>query len=128
MGTWDWHSSMKREARSRSRLATATSLELPALRIAFQFLRAMFAVPRMPQRQMAVIYNPFPGRGEPRTKARGVKAADFRPRLASHFQRIHWPGATAIRQLCENVRVNCLSVDVVDRAGNSFEPGTEMCG
>ena len=35
-----------------SRLATATSVALPALRIAFQFLRAMFAVPRIPQRQV----------------------------------------------------------------------------
>src|SRR4051794_40356217 len=42
---------MKRWARARSRLATATSVALPALRIAFQFLRAMLAEPRMPQRQ-----------------------------------------------------------------------------
>src|SRR5437588_517369 len=42
---------MKRPARALSRLATATRAELPALRIAFQFLRAMLAVPRMPQRQ-----------------------------------------------------------------------------
>src|SRR5262245_30628108 len=42
---------MNWRARSGSRLATATSAEFPALRIAFQFLRAMRAVPRIPQRQ-----------------------------------------------------------------------------
>ena len=34
-----------------SRLATAAMVEFPASRIAFQFLRAMFAVPKIPQRQ-----------------------------------------------------------------------------
>src|SRR5579884_1614750 len=53
-GASAWHSSMNWRARSGSRLATATSAELPALRIAFQFLRAIWAVPRIPQRQSGV--------------------------------------------------------------------------
>jgi hypothetical protein len=39
-------------ALASSRLATAVRVEFPALRIARQFLRAMFAVPRIPQRQI----------------------------------------------------------------------------
>src|SRR6516162_4930055 len=42
---------MNSYARASLRLATAVSVELPAARIAFQFLRAMSAVPRIPQRQ-----------------------------------------------------------------------------
>ena len=41
-------------ARARSRLATATRLAFPASQMACQFLRAMKAAPRMPQRQVGV--------------------------------------------------------------------------
>src|SRR5438876_10688966 len=45
---------MKAAARAVSRLATAVRVALPASRTAFQFLRAMLAVPRIPQRQTGV--------------------------------------------------------------------------
>src|SRR5688572_4328080 len=54
-GALDWHSAMKACARARSRLATATRLAFPASRMACQFLRAMKAAPRMPQRQVGVV-------------------------------------------------------------------------
>src|SRR5262245_52793735 len=44
---------MKPRAFSRSRLATATSVAAGALCIALQFLRAIVAVPRIPQRQIS---------------------------------------------------------------------------
>src|SRR5436190_14910542 len=42
---------MNARALAASRLATAVRVALPARRMAFQFFRAMLAVPRMPQRQ-----------------------------------------------------------------------------
>src|SRR4051812_20812297 len=42
-------------ALAASRLATATRSAFSATRIAFQFLRAMFAEPRMPHLQMSAI-------------------------------------------------------------------------
>src|SRR6185503_15592836 len=44
--------------RSTSRLATATTVELPVLRMAFQFLRAICAVLRMPQRSLVFVMVP----------------------------------------------------------------------
>src|SRR6056297_2452729 len=51
IGTSASHSSMNAWARSAERLATATTRPLPLSRIAFQFLRAIPAVLRKPQRQ-----------------------------------------------------------------------------
>src|ERR1700694_3711935 len=55
MGTSAWQPAMNRRLRSTSRLATATTVELPVLRMAFQFLRAICAVLRMPQRSLFVV-------------------------------------------------------------------------
>src|SRR3954454_10890864 len=51
---------MNRSAFSRCRLPTATSVVLPLLRIASQFLRAMFDVPRIPKRQTRAAMNLTP--------------------------------------------------------------------
>jgi hypothetical protein len=45
-----WFASAHSFARAGSRLATATRVAFSARRIAFQFLRAMFAAPRIPHR------------------------------------------------------------------------------
>src|SRR6056297_2756315 len=45
------HSSMNRSAEACERLATAVTAPLPLRRIAFQFLRAIAAVLKNPQRQ-----------------------------------------------------------------------------
>src|SRR6185312_9924418 len=63
-GTSDWHSSMNVRALAGSRLATAARVLLPASRRAFQFFRAMFAVPSIPQRRSVDMMNLSCGYGE----------------------------------------------------------------
>src|SRR5262245_11710181 len=58
MGACAWHSAMNRRLRSRSRLPTATIVELPVLRIAFQFLRPIWAVLKKPQRSLFAVMRP----------------------------------------------------------------------
>src|SRR5690242_16994853 len=49
---------MKLRLRSRSRLATAVTVEFPESWIAFQFLWAILAVPKMPQRIFLLLMMP----------------------------------------------------------------------
>src|SRR3974390_1848145 len=46
---------MNWRARPTSRLATAATVALPGLEMAFQFFRAIWAVPRMPQRTLLLL-------------------------------------------------------------------------